>query len=180
MIVLLSGPIAAGKSSVASELEILGGFKRARSSPYLRTLLPESPEPSREQLQELGDHLDQATDYRWVVDEAARQISEQASSQNWVFDSVRKQRQVEHFRSTFPTTILHVHLHAPDDVLVSRYTARGSQNGELAPYADATNHPNEQSSRGLFSIADVVLDASSESPRKCAQQVLSLIQRQQQ
>src|SRR5256885_10800615 len=100
-ILLLSGPVAAGKSSVAALLVERGGFARVRSGHFLSEYATaRGLTPDRQTLQEVGDRLDIETDYRWLVDEvAAPAIASNPNQARWLVDAVRKHRQVEHFRN---------------------------------------------------------------------------------
>ena len=161
-ILLLSGPIAVGKTSVADALMEQHCFRRLKSSDHLKGICSSrSIEISRANLQSIGDDLDEATDYRWLVDDVAKpQISAELQHQRWLVDSVRKQRQVEHFRSAFGDAIVHLHLWASDVALRERYERRRSTSEHsegLTPYEDAIRHPNERSSRALMGLADLAV-----------------------
>lgn len=163
LILLLSGPVAVGKSTLASHLVGDHGFRTIRSGKYLQALaLQAGSDTSRVALQRLGDNLDEQTDYAWLInDVAAPQIDGAPEQARWLLDSVRKERQVEHFRRRFAGDVLHVHLTAAEDVLRTRYGARLAAGAEYeggTPYEDAVEHPNEVASRGLINIADLVVD----------------------
>jgi hypothetical protein len=126
-IVLLSGPLAVGKTAVADVLRNRG-LKKISSSGYLRQLAAARSLPdTRESLQQLGDLLDQQTDYAWLVDDVAvGEIADDTDQLDWFVDAVRKEQQVRSFREKFPD-ILHVHLTAPEDVLRSRFLDRARE-----------------------------------------------------
>lgn len=161
-ILLLSGPIAVGKTSVANALIEQHQFRRLKSSDHLKSICKSrSIEVSRANLQSVGDDLDEVTDFRWIVDDVARpQISAGSQDQRWLVDSVRKQRQVEHFRAAFGDPVFHVHLWASDTALRKRYERRrsSSEHAEgLTSYEVAVRHPNEISSRSLQGTADIAI-----------------------
>lgn len=172
-LLLLSGPVAVGKSSVAAALIEEFGFKTIKTSAYLIDLANQRRiESTRTELQKLGDSLDEQTDYRWVVDNVAIPALAQSPSSNlWLFDSVRKCRQVQHFRERFGHQVLHVHLVASEAVLEQRYAARLTARRDYSgntPYQVAVAHPNEVSARHLVQIADRTIDVSSISPQAAA------------
>lgn len=172
-IVLLSGPLAVGKTAVAEALRDRGGLKKISSSGYLRRLAAERSLPdTRENLQQLGDLLDQQTDYVWLVDDVAvREIADDASQFDWFVDAVRKEQQVRAFRSRF-SDVLHVHLTAPEDVLRSRFLSRARDGDEVhndGAYERCVDHPNEQSARALDRVADLVIDLSVNGPGEAAE-----------
>ncbi|MCZ8392604.1 AAA family ATPase [Achromobacter xylosoxidans] len=176
-LVLLSGPVAAGKTSVRQELINAHGFDYVRTSSYLIELLGgHGGQAGRRDLQTLGDRLDEETDYRWVLDEVARPGFISAPEQKrWIVDAVRKRRQIEHFRAACPDQVFHVHLHAPEEVLRQRYAARSSLEKDNIAYEIAINHDNEIAARSLLKIADLVLDSNLMSPSSLANIIVEKI-----
>lgn len=169
-IVLLSGPFKVGKSTVTGELVQRFGYLKISSSDYLRSLTPGVEQldiaQARLRLQQTGDELDRQTDFRWVVDPvAASAVANAPANSAWLFDAVRKRRQVEHFRAKFGSAVMHVHLTAPDDVLRTR-----SGLTEMA-YSTAIAHSNEVNSRSLIDMADRVFDTTFHTAHEIATQV---------
>ncbi|WP_312348023.1 hypothetical protein [Stenotrophomonas acidaminiphila] len=169
-IVLLSGPFKVGKSTVTGELVQQFGYLKISSGDYLRSLNPDVEQldiaQARLLLQEAGDALDRQTDFRWVVDPVATSaIANAPGAFTWLFDAVRKPRQVEHFREKFGSAVMHVHLTAPDDVLRSR-----SGLTETA-FITAIAHSNEVNSRSLGDMADRVFDTTSLTAQQIATQI---------
>jgi adenylosuccinate synthase len=181
MLVLLSGPIAVGKTTLRQTLLKAHGFEYVKSSAYLMELADNrGAGTARSNLQELGDELDQATDFKWVLDEvAAPAMALHPERKRWLVDAVRKRRQVEHFRDEFGCVTLHVHLVAPEDVLQRRYESRAVALGTASgatPYKLAIDHPNEVAARGLISIADLVIDTEVTQPHKAAALILASVE----
>lgn len=172
-LLLLSGAICAGKTAVATALKELSGFQKIGSSDYLRAYGREHPPAeSRLELQELGDLLDRETDFLWLVRDVAIPTIEAAPSvANWLLDAVRKPRQVEHFRTHFGPAIRHIHLTAPEDVLMARYATR--PDARQTPYERAIDHPNERTSRSLIDLADKIFDTSKVEAKEIAAVVMS-------
>lgn len=170
VLVLLSGPIAVGKTSVRNELLSGFGFDYVRSSGYLQEMLAGQGQiGDRRSLQDFGDSLDVETDYRWVLDRVAMPAFDAAPEQRrWLVDAVRKLRQVEHFRQALGPVVMHVHLSAAEDVLQRRYAARMQPGVEAVPYSTAVQHPNEVASRQLIEVADLVLDTGESTPTQVA------------
>ena len=173
-LVLLSGPIAVGKTSVREELLAKHGYNYVRSSGYLIDLAGKQGRgEARTSLQDLGDRLDMETDYRWVLDEVARPaFAAHPDKFHWLVDAVRKRRQVEHFREAFGPRVLHVYLNAQEEVLQQRYAARLASDKDATPYDIAIRHENEVASRDLIHIADLVLDAGVASPQELAREIV--------
>ena len=161
-LLLLSGPLAVGKTTVREMLERDYGFSNVRSSEYLRARAAERGlPPDRLTLQELGDGLDASTDYKWLLDDVARPLfTANPGAKYWLVDAVRKKLQVEHFRAAFGGSVIHAHLTAPEEVLRGRYEERLLAKGEgvEGAYERAIDHDNERSARGLVEVADIVLN----------------------
>jgi adenylate kinase family enzyme len=177
LLVLISGPIAVGKSSVAAELIAIYGFGRISTGKFLAEKAhKEGVKGDRSGLQIVGDALDEKTDFQWVVENVAvPTIESKRDVERWLLDSVRKERQVHHFRARYGPRILHVHLTAPESILKERYETRLSKGEEYAgntPYEVAIQHPNEISSRGLIDVADLVIDIKGKTPGEVAQGIV--------
>ncbi len=178
MLILLSGPVAVGKTTLRQLLLKENGFEYVRSSAYLMELAARQGDGiSRSSLQELGDRLDEATDYKWVLDAVAvPAMAAYPEHKRWLVDAVRKERQVAHFRAEFGPAVMHVHLAAAEHVLRQRYEGRvdglGAP-GDTTPYDIAIAHANEVAARGLISLADLVIDTQLTSPQEAASLVLA-------
>lgn len=171
-LLLLSGPMRSGKSSVAQALKENHAFSGISSSGYLRSYAQQSGvNVERSQLQDLGDRLDVETDFAWVIDAVARPAVEAAATtENWLLDAVRKPRQVDHFRAQFPHLVKHVHLCAPEKILRTRYAA--GRSAADPDYGVASAHPNEVAARSLGSIADETYDTAQASATDIAAQIV--------
>src|SRR5437879_5325999 len=111
ILLLFSGPIAVGKSEIAKVLIGKHQFRSLGSGSYLREYASSKGlAASRAALQRLGDSFDEQTDYRWIVDDIAiPNITANPEQAFWLMDSVRKTRQVQHFKDAFGATVLHAH-----------------------------------------------------------------------
>lgn len=161
IVLLLSGPVSVGKTTLRDSLMAAYGFGAIRSSGYLRELAAkQAGGTGRLDLQELGDRLDEQTDYRWVVDAVAvPAMAVHPAIGRWLFDAVRKKRQVEHFRAAFGHAVFHLHLDAPETVLRERYEQRLLEQGQpvSGAYDSAVAHDNEQQSRAMIHLADATV-----------------------
>lgn len=173
-LLLLSGPMASGKTSVSASLQEAHRFVPISSGSFLRAQLTSRNEPvDRLNLQELGDALDRATDFVWLIDSVAiPALGTQPDVDSWLLDAVRKPRQVELFRNRFGNAVRHVHIVAPESVLEQRYAERGLNH--LEDYQASVLHPNEQSARSLAGLADKVLDTEQYSPLEIADQIMGI------
>ncbi len=177
VLLLLSGPIAVGKSSIAHHLISEYGFKSIRTGSFLRAMAEaRDMKADRTSLQNLGDLLDLETDFWWVVDRVALpEVAREQDQERWLMDSVRKRKQVLHFKARFGEAVRHVHLLASEDVLRQRYSDRirsGQEYSGAVSYEDATMHPNEIETRSLCDVAEIVLDVSSLSASDVAKSVV--------
>lgn len=177
LVLLLSGPIAVGKSAVAKPLIDHHQFKNISSGSYLRGLASaQGLGASRTELQKLGDELDAKTDYAWLIDDVAdAAITATSFHKWWLLDSVRKKRQVDHFRSRYGAAVRHIHFSAPEAILRARYEARieaGKEYSGNTPYAVAAAHPNELAARSLVEIADITIDLHSNGVAQAVEAVL--------
>lgn len=179
-IVLLSGPVAVGKTTVTASLMTRLGFERVRSGAFLQQTAERLGRPSnRAGLQALGDEYDENTDYRWLVDDVAKPlVSSKPQQKRWLIDAVRKQRQVQHFRDAFGDSVMHIHLIADEVTLQSRYEARviaGEEYLGSTPYGVAITHPNEIAARSMLGIADAVINVEGKSLEAIVDEVDALI-----
>lgn len=173
-LLLLSGPMGSGKTSVSAALQEHYEFFPISSGAFLREQLIARREPiDRHHLQELGDALDRTTDFSWLIESVARPAFDaRPHAENWLLDAVRKPQQVELFRRHFAQSIKHVHIVATEPVLQKRYAERGPNH--LAEYLTSVSHPNEQSARSIAGLADKILNSEKFTPIEIANQILKL------
>lgn len=156
-IVVISGPISAGKTTLANGLRS-DGFAIVKTHELIQRAT-QKPLTTREEFQRAGDRLDRRTDFAWITT-AVNRSPGYSPEARIVIDSVRKPEQVSVLRRAFGARIVHLHLTAPDDVLERRYAERHSAVRELPRYADAKRHRTEHRVDRLRHLADVVIDTS--------------------
>lgn len=176
-LLLLSGPMASGKTSVSAALQEYFEFLPISSGAFLRGQLAARNEPpDRHNLQEFGDSLDRATNFSWLIESVAKPaIDDRPDADNWLLDAVRKSRQVELFRLNFGNAVMHVHFVAAESLLQQRYAERGPSH--LAEYQASVGHPNEQNARLLGRMADKVFDTGTHTAAEIANQIMELWER---
>lgn len=182
MILLISGPAGVGKTSITDVLEKSFNYQPLKSSKYLREIANKKNIPiTRENLQLIGDQLDDKTDFQWIVEEVAKpQILIKSSNINWLLDSVRKKKQVSHFRSEIGWKIFHMHITASGETIKTRFSKRLLEQDNLEYeqcYEKLIKHPNEIESRSLGKIADGVLHYEDITPSEAAQKIISKLGR---
>jgi adenylosuccinate synthase len=161
-IIVLSGPVASGKTTLGDTLVERYHFHRIKTRELIRTYL--ATELEREALQIGGEALDRKTGGRWVADALGRAVVDLAGSRTVLVDSVRIEAQVKAIRQAFGSAVTHVHLTAPLDELARRYRKRPKRLKELASYEDVRANPTERKVDTLRQIADIVVDTHRSSP----------------
>lgn len=180
-IVAISGPVGAGKSTLARHLVgQFGGLHlrtqdlmRARAFAYNDQLPAE-----RRALQEYGDVLDKETGGGWVVEGTVTAIGNLVTAPDLVVvDSVRLRAQVERLREAFGPVVTHVHLHASTSTLDRRYAGRGSRSGlaELGSYGEVAANATERAVGELREDADVAIDTDRSSARDVVARVAAAV-----
>ena len=161
-VVVLSGAVATGKTTLARRLEERFGARRIATRELLLSQTKKGERPDRATLQALGDTLDADTGGAWVADAVsglARELSEEAMI---LVDSARIVGQIEALRAAFGRGVIHVHLTPPPAEVDVRYESRRSASSIAEPpsYADVRTNPTEANIDELANHADVVIDTS--------------------
>ena len=162
-IILLSGPIASGKSTLAKALVSHYALEIIQTRELLSERLARSGRLDRLDLQAEGDQLDLRTRGQWVRDELECCLQEMPRSASIIVDSVRKQSQINAIRETYGSIVWHIHLTAPVAILAKRYIdrARETCSRELhRQYEDVRINETEQLVDQLQESADLVIDSS--------------------
>jgi adenylosuccinate synthase len=177
-IVILSGPIGAGKSALAEKLVARYGAKVIRTGELIRKQLPNVGE-ERTALQRAGERLDRADGGTWVKNALARFIEDNvggpAPSGFFVIDSVRITGQVKAVRDAYGTSVHHIHLDASDSVLAIRYGSRPSKTKELEHYEDVRRSKTEREVRKLTDLADTVVATDRCTPEAVLVRAIALL-----
>ena len=163
-VVLLSGPVASGKTTLSRLLADRFGFCIVST----REILGEGGQ-DRLSLQAAGVSRDNSSAGRWVRDglvQLQRQCSDEIS---FVVDSVRTLDQVRWVQKTFGASVEHVHLKANLEVLSNRYDVRS----EGYQYEEVRYDPVEQTVGVLGEWATLVIDTSYSSPESVLLQVVN-------
>ena len=164
-IVVISGPVAAGKTTLAEGLCARYGGRRFSTRSLLADRLGDDQGSDRRALQELGHELDELTGGAWLTTALTPALYEETASNLAVIDAVRIPQQIEHLRRAFGRRVVHIHLTASDAVLSARYEGRrrASELVEFATYAELRSDPVEAKTDELRDDADVVIDTARSS-----------------
>lgn len=156
-IIVLSGRIASGKSTLARGLVSRMGARVFRTQDLLRSRIGSAA--TREEMQREGGRLDVETSGGWVADALARELANQDAALI-VIDSARQESQIEGIRRAFGAAVTHVHLQAPDEALASRFQQRVDRPGEADSHEAASTDPIEAVVDSLTGVADIVVDTA--------------------
>jgi adenylosuccinate synthase len=160
-IILLSGPVAAGKTRLGNALVERYEFKVIKTRKLIESLVHVPNE--RGALQKAGEQLDQETQGQWVANALAREVSRLPDDCSVLVDSIRIGQQAEAIRVAFGARVTHIHLTAPTNVLSERYSSRTPNVKELPSYDQVRADPTESGVERLADIADIVIDTKQNS-----------------
>ncbi len=167
-IVLLSGPVASGKTTLWEQLK--SKFPREhihvlKTKNLIRELaskmLGRELASERRAMQDFGDKLDRDTKGQWVRDGLSSLINQHISMEAapiFVVDAVRISSQIRAIREAYGFSVNHIHLKAPEEELAARYRNRISDMQELESFKDVAENPTEAAVHELEKSADVVVD----------------------
>ncbi|MEX2181323.1 MAG: adenylosuccinate synthetase [Gemmatimonadaceae bacterium] len=156
-IVLLSGPVSGGKSTLARALSERFGCRVVRTQELIRSADPQVAH-ERSGLQLAGELLDKRTRGGWVSRELSKIALTLPPDSLLIVDSVRIKEQIAAARQAFGPRVVHLHLTAPTLVLERRYRKRRTSMKELSSYKLVQKNRTEAQIEQLAEIADVVID----------------------
>jgi adenylosuccinate synthase len=156
-IVLMSGPIGSGKTTLCKQFVRDFGAVHFKSREYLLARVDPSKDPSkptsRDKLQRLGDKLDKQTNGGWIVNGVEDQLKNVAEQQLVLVDAVRIKPQIDAVRAAYGPHVVHIHVTAP-----LRAAGKKSNIAELDSYEAVRKNPTERKIEELSRVADIVID----------------------
>jgi adenylosuccinate synthase len=158
-IVLLSGRIVTGKSTLSSELSRRFDTKTIKTNALIEKRAGKIA-AERGAMQRFGEKLDKSTKGTWLVEDLAREMEQYPEDAVIVVDAVRILNQIEAIRGAYGRRVVHIHLDANIDELSRRYEIRkkeGAKLQEFASYADLSRNKTEAGIDALAEPADVVI-----------------------
>ena len=160
-IILLSGSVASGKTTLACKLAERFGMDLFRTRIWLESEPNYAKREGRTDLQREGDRLDLETDGTWVLKGLDRDLRRQGTPRSVVVDSVRIEKQIDAIREAYGAAVTHIHMTAPLSVLAERFgeRQRESANSDSMSYEDVRNNNTEFRVDKLRDIADVVINS---------------------
>lgn len=161
VIVLLSGQIASGKTTLCDSLAERFDFRVFKTRSWIARLAENSIQ-ERTGLQARGESLDKRTKGAWIRDELVRELNKLSLEDILVVvDAVRIPEQIDAVRAAYGQRVFHIHLTAPVNVLEHRFTSRAEKDfKEASSYSEASRNRTEANVKKLAGIADVVIDTS--------------------
>jgi len=158
-VILLSGHISSGKSTLATGLARRFNMVIFRTREILQKRVGNELSRNRKVLQSEGDRLDRSTRGKWVVDELTEWLRNAPQGAAVIVDSVRTEEQVQAIRGAFGSGVIHIHLTAPVHELQNRFKGRHKMGKDTDyEYTDVIENRTEQQVETLGAIADVLID----------------------
>ena len=166
-IVLLSGSVSSGKTTLSEQLRSQFEFDVLKTKEVIRHVaqkrLGKELEADRRVMQLFGQRLDKETEGKWVLE--ALMKSFRGPNHRVIVDSVRILKQIRAIRQAYGFAVVHIHLTAPENVLGTRYLRRkGAGFRELKSYSDVERNRTEARVNELRDAADVVIDTARCTP----------------
>lgn len=129
VILVLTGEISTGKSTLTEKLETRFGFKTCKTRDglnYFARKKLKGKEPDREFLQKYGTELDVQGDGKWVLEYFQHLYGSDFDANSlYVIDSARIISQIKHIREAYSYFVFHIHLEANAKTLEQRFFERG-------------------------------------------------------
>jgi len=168
-LIVLSGGVGAGKSSLAAALRD-NGAAVVNTRDLIVALKPDVVR-SRGELQKAGDELDAEFAAAWVADGLSRLDPVEDLV---VLDAVRRAEQIDAVRARHPgLRVIHVHLRASAEVMAQRYGNRAREGDESMDYAGVRRNATEAAVENLAATCDVLRDTSTDSPEAISKRLLA-------
>lgn len=172
IILMLSGEIASGKTTLAENLAKAFDFKLFKTREAIKDLAKKQLKgqpPDRTFLQKFGTQQDKKNDGKWVLEYFQNDFNfsfEKGSF--YVVDAIRFGKQIEHFRNAFSYAVVHIHLTASPKCLQKRFLERPEVHGlsriaALDKYHEAKSDPTEMRVHHLAADADLTIDTERSS-----------------
>jgi adenylosuccinate synthase len=163
-LITLSGQIAAGKSSLCSQLVSRFGAVVLSTRRILEDqLIADDPSlgASRSALQTAGQQRDAESRGAWVVEPLKRIVAGLPGEAIVVLDCARTLDQASALKEAFGERSRHVHLKAASFVRKRRYDARQEITFEETPFEEASENDVEKRVPELEAVADIVIDTNT-------------------
>jgi dephospho-CoA kinase len=153
------GPIASGKTTASRFLEKRDFVYKRFSQTLAQLLIEHGVEPTRRNLQEFGDQVNQEKGQRWL---ARKMLSDlPPEKENIVIDGLRFPEDIAFMIETFGPGFSCIFISAPHEIRKKRYVELGYRPEE---FEEATQHPVERKVSELHSLAHMSIENSNGLP----------------
>ena len=105
-IILLSGPISSGKSTLAKGLAVRYGMTIFKTNEVIKKRVRKELAQDRKVLQAEGERLDKKTKGGWVLEELTEWSNQLKPESDVVIDSVRIKEQIHAIREAYGTKVI--------------------------------------------------------------------------
>jgi len=159
-IIVLSGQICTGKSTLADELVGRKGFSRISTSQLIREAVKTGTKlESRADFQKQGRILDKKKGPIWLTNALFSLLENlQDPPEYVVVDSLRLKEQVDAFRVAYGAKVKHIHLTADSHRLESRFNDRDRDDDRGTTFEQSQEDVTEAQVKDLQKFADVRID----------------------
>jgi adenylosuccinate synthase len=167
IILVLSGEICTGKTTISNKLTKEFDFKQCKTKEGLLFLAEKKLKGKpieRDFLQKFGEELDTKYKGKWVLEYFQEVFAKEFSQHKfYVIDSVRILDQIKHLRAAFSYFVFHVHLRASAGSLEERFYRRNelaglSKQKTKEKYKQYKQNSTEAQVNSLEAEADLVID----------------------
>lgn len=161
VVVALSGPMSAGKTSGATFLQT-AGFRYGRYSAVLAKILESKgiTKISRKELQKFGEEVHRKRGQRWLARQLVRDLIS-VPEKNLAIDGLRFPEDHAFLVECFGPAVLHIHVDASTDIRRARYVKDGKYS--VRDFEKASQHIVEASVPQLADLAHArVINEGSE------------------
>ena len=160
-LLLISGPLCSGKTTLADALELADGMCVLRLAELVRSHGQNHP-TTRRALQRRTAQLDRSTEGEWVA-QALMPVHMGLDPESWiVVDSIQSREEISAIREAWPREIVHVHLTAPELVLHERFEHEAREEDQT--FEEIRRSAAERRIDALAASADVVLNTNRCEP----------------
>lgn len=167
IILVLTGEICTGKSTLARLLDERFNFKHCKTKEGLQEISEkelQGKRPDRDYFQKLGERLDVFGGGKWVLEYFQKLYEKKFHENNfYVIDSARIIQQIAHIREAYSYFVYHIHLEASPESLKNRFLKRGEiqflpEKEQLEKYARYKEDSTEKNVYTLRNEADLVIN----------------------
>jgi len=159
-IIVLSGRVSAGKSTLADGLSKQFQAHVLKTKDVIEGTAKGGIASERGAMQDYGELLDRKTGGDWVAKALTREMESLSADAVVVVDAVRIVRQVRAIRRAYGSRVVHIHLNAALPILEDRYRRKQRQKDfqEFESYSDVLSNKTERGVDRLAQTADVLID----------------------